>query len=258
MIIKFEFTPFRRMMRPLSLYSAKNRSDDPNARLKWEVSEDIRILGYQQPDYQTRLTEIRLYRNNLPALSDDDHEFLTVLPTISGLGVVAGGDDIMIETEPGKNFLTLSANNFTYNCDKITNIQKERPQIKRYYLPMKNIKIRGSISTKKLQKLAYISPCGPLRLKICDNKVKFISNGERDRAFLDLTNDVTVNSDNINNDFLYDPYLITETLQKFPSNEQIELTVNENLIRFRYELGNRRGHINHYQRGKVDDSRRSW
>lgn len=252
MNIRLDFTPFRRMMRPLLLYSAKDRSSDANVRMKWIIGEDIQIRGYHHPDGQKRLTNIRLNTKNSPVVGGDSPEFFTEIPTINRMGIATGRDNIMIVDEPGQDYIKICTDDLRYKIAKIP--ADEEPTIAENYIPMENIELSGSISVNKLQKIAEIAPESPLRLKIRDNTVKFVSNDEMGEMTADLTDNVMIHSNNGCEDYLYNPSLLAETLKKFPRKEEIELFVNKDVIRLRYELGDGCGQINHYQRGIVDTS----
>jgi len=255
MNFRLNFTPFRRMIRPLSLYLEKTRSEDPDVKVKWVIGEDIRIFGYQQPDYQTRLTDIKLNKSSTPVLNGDYPDFLTEVPTTRGMGTAIGGDEIVIEVGPGQDYLTIRTDDFRYNIRK--SWETRDLHLEESYLPMKQIKIRGSVLATALQNYVRVAPSGPLRLKISNDTVKFVSKTDNDKAVLDITNYVTNYSNNEENEYLYNLYLLSEELQKFPRKDQIELFVNDKLIRFRYEIGDNLGYINYYQQGKVDTSRTS-
>lgn len=255
MNIILNFSPFRRMIRPLSLYSEKTRSKDPDRKVKWVISEDIRIFGYQQPDYQSRLTEIRLDKKSVPPLSDDYLDFRTGVPTTRGMGTATGGDKVVIEIEPERDYLTMRTDDFRYNIKKSRRTRDM--YIKKHYLPMDEIKIKGSILKDTLQDYIRLAPSGPLRLKISNDVVKFVSKTDHAKASLDITNHVTIHSSNEKNEYLYDLHLLSEILKKLPSNEEVELFVNNSLIKLQYEIGDGLGHINYYQQGKIDTSRTS-
>jgi hypothetical protein len=255
MNITLNFTPFRRMIRPLSLYSEKTRSDDLDAKIKWVISEDIQIYGYHQPDYQTRLTNVRLNKKAVPELSDEYPDFRTEVPTTRGMRTATGGDEIVIEIEPGQDDLTIHTDDFRYDIEKSWGTRDLH--IEKRLLPMKQIKVKGSISKDKLQNYVHFAPSSPLRLIVGNDVVKLVSNTDQVKASLDISKHVTILSNNETGEYLYNVQLLSEILRKLPGNEQIELFVNNDLIRLRYEIGDNIGHINYYQQGKVNTSRTS-
>ena len=252
MNIKIDFTSFRRMIRPLSVYSEKSRSGDFNPKVKWAIGEDIRIFGYQQPDHQTRLTEIRLYGKNSPVLSNDYPGILTEVPMIRGMGTATDGDKLIIKIEPGQDYQTICTDNFRYDFE--AGEGNPDMHIEEYYLPMNQIKVRATISSNELKKYVYLAPSGPLRLKISNDAVKFVSRTDLEKASLDITNYVTY-SENDDIEYLYDLSCLSETLKKFPSNKKIKLCANNNLIRLKYNIGDDIGHVNYYQQMEVNNSR---
>lgn len=122
---------------------------------------------------------------------------------------------------------------------------------------MNSIKISGSISGDIFQKFVHNVLSGPLRLKISNDMVKFVSSSHLSMGSFDITDSVTVHPNNITEEYFYDNYLLSEILDKFPRNKQIELSINEDLIRLRCTVGDNLGWINYYQRGRVDTSRTS-
>jgi len=127
--------------------------------------------------------------------------------------------------------------------------------IKKHYLPVNKIKMSGSILKDKLQKYVYIAPSGPLRLKISNNLVEFISEKDHEKASLEITDSVTIHSNNENKEYSYNMDLLSEVLTKFPNNKQIDIFVNNDLIRLRYKLENDLGQINYHQQGRVNTTR---
>jgi len=127
--------------------------------------------------------------------------------------------------------------------------------IKKHYLPVNKIKMSGSILKDKLQKYVYIAPSGPLRLKISNNLVEFISEKDHEKASLEITDSVTIHSNNENKEYSYNMDLLSEVLPKFPNNKQIDIFVNNDLIRLRYKLENDLGQINYHQQGRVNTTR---
>lgn len=255
MNIDLNFTPFRRIIRPLTLYSETTRSGDLDGKIKWVITDTIQMFGYQQPDYQTRLTEIRLNENSVPVVSNDYPDFLIEAPTTRGMGTATGGEKMTIEIDPKKEYLTILTDDFTYNIKKSWGTRGL--DIKKHLLPMENIKIKGSISGDRFQKYVHTALSGPLRLKISNDVVKFISSTHLSKGSFDITDSVTVLSNNIAGEYSYDIHLLSEILEKFPRNKQIELSINEDLIRLRCTVGDNVGRINYYQRGRVVTSRTS-
>lgn len=121
---------------------------------------------------------------------------------------------------------------------------------------MDEIKMSGSILKNKLQKCVYIAPSGPLRLKISNNLVEFVSKKDHEKVSLEITDQVTIHSNNENKEYSYNMKLLSEVLPKFPNN-QIDIFVNDDLIRLRYELKNNLGHVNYYQQGRVNATQTS-
>lgn len=248
-------TSFRRMIRPLTLYPEKTRSDDEEAKVKWVISDGIQIFGYKQPDYQTRLTDIRLNKNRVSVLNNCYPDFRTEIPITRGIRTVTDGEEMSITTEPEQDNIIVSTDDFSYNIKKSRGSRDM--YIKKQYLPMDEIKMSGSILKNKLQKYVYLAPSGPLRLKISNNLAEFVSKKDIEKASLDITDRVTIHSNNENREYLYDMNLLSEVLPKFPNNKQIDIFVNDNLIRLRYELENNLGHINYYQQGRVNATQTS-
>jgi len=254
MKISLNYTPFRRIIRPLSLYSETTRSVSLDGKIKWAISDKLRIYGYQQPDYQSRLTVVKLNECILPALCNDYFEFTTEAPETRGMGTVTGEDTIIVDTEPEGDYITIRTDNFTYNIKKSTTC---RPlSINEDYLPMENIELKGTILKNHFQNFVQIAPRGPIRLIINNDVVTFVSETERNKASFDITDRVTIDSTDRNNDYYYyDLHLFSEILKKLPNGKQIEIAVNEDLIKFRYELEDNLGHVNYYQQGHIDTSR---
>jgi hypothetical protein len=193
---------------------------------------------------------VRLDEKSVPELIDEYTDIRTEVPTTRGLGTATGGDKIGIKIDPGGDDLMIhNTDDFRYNIQK-SRVTRDL-HIKRFYLPMKNVKLSGSISKNKLQNYIYLAPGGPLRLKIGTDIVRFVSKTDSEKASLDVTNQVTIHSSNENSVHLYDLRLLFDILKKFPNDEQIELFVNDDLIRLRYEIGNNLGYVNYYQQGKV-------
>lgn len=254
MNVSLNYTPFRRLIRPLSLYSETTRSKSLDGKVKWKINNNIRIFGYQQPYYQTRLTEIRLNTSCVTVSSSDNFEFLTEAPNTRGLGTATGDNKIVIETEPEQDHLLIHTDNLEYNIKKSN--ETSGLDIEKNYLPMNEIKMMGPILKNKLQKYINIAPSGPIRLQIKNDMVKFVSE-DIERASLDITDNVTIHSKNDRYEYLYDMHLLSEILKKLPMNKEINLCVNDDLIKFRYEIGDNLGSINYYQQGKLDTSRKS-
>lgn len=245
MNVILNFTPFRRMIRALSIYSEKSRSDDLDGKVIWNLGDNIRIFGYQQPDYQTRLTDIRLNKNSISTTKNNHSDFRTEVPETWGMGTVTDGGELVIKIEPGQDYLTICTDNFRYGMKK--SWETKEMHINKYYLPMDQIKIKGAILKNSLQNFARISPRGPLKLQIRENKVKFVTESERLNASFDITDHVNVYSSNENIDYHFDIELLSDILKKLPKNEEIEIYVNDDLIRLRYEIGDDIGHVNYYQ-----------
>lgn len=254
MNIIIDFTSFRRMIRPLSVYSEKSRSGEFDPKVKWAIGEDIRIFGYQQPDYQTRLTEIRLYRKNSPVLSNDYPGILTEVPMIRGMGTATNGDKLIIKIEPGQDYQTIRTDDFRYDFE--AGEGNPDMHIEEYYLPMNQIKVRATVTSNKLKNYVYLAPSGPLRLKISNDAVKFVSKTDLEKASLDITNYATYSENDVI-EYLYDLNCLSETLKKFPRNKKIEMFANDNLIRLKYNIGDDIGHVNYYQQIEVNNSRTS-
>jgi len=223
--------------------------------VKWKIDDNVRIFGYQQPDYQTRLTVIRLNEDSVPVPCNDHPDFLIEAPTTRGMGTATGGKEMVIETEPGQDHLIIHTDDFSYNIKKSWGTRDLH--IEKHYLPMDKIKITGSILKDRLQKYVQLAPSGPLRLIISNDVVKFVSKTDIEKASLDITDHVTIHSNNSSNEYLYDIHLLSEILKKLPMNKEIELFVNDDLIRLRYEIGDNLGHINYYQQGQADTSQTS-
>lgn len=247
-------TSFRRMIRPLTLYPENTRSDDKEPKMKWVISDGIRIFGYKQPDYQTRLTDIRLNKNSVSVLNNSYPDFRTEVPTTTGIGTVTDGDEMAIATEPEQDDIIVSSDDFSYNIQKSWGAKNM--YINKRYLPMDEIKMSGSILKNKLQKCVYIAPSGPLKLKIRNNLVEFVSKKDLEKASLEITDQVTIHSKDENKEYSYNMNLLSEVLPKFPNN-QIDIFVNDDLIRLRYELKNNLGHVNYYQQGRVNATQTS-
>jgi len=217
MIIKIDFSSFRQMIRPLSVYSEKSRSGEFNPKIKWAIGEDIRIFGYQQPDHQTRLTEIRLYRKNSAVLSNDYPGILTEVPIIRGMGTATGGDKLVIKIEPGQDYQTIRTDDFRYDFE--AGEGNPDMHIEQHYLPMNQIKVRATILSNKLKNYVYLAPSGPLRLKISNDAVKFVSRTDLEKASLNITNYVAYSENDII-EYLYDLSCLSEILKKFPRNKK--------------------------------------
>jgi len=252
MKIYLNYTPFRRLIRPLSLYSETTRSKSIDSKVKWEISENIHVFAYQQPRYQNRLTYIRINQSCVPMTSSNNFEFLTEAPNTRGLGTATGDNKIVIETEPEQDCLLIRTDNLKYYIKKSK--QTHDLDIEKNYLPMNKIKISGSILKDKLQKYVHIAPSGPIRLKIKSDSVEFVSKTEIEKASLDITDNVTIHSKNRSYEYSYDMYLLSEILKKFPKNKKIRLLINDKLINLRYVIGDNLGTINYYQQGKIDTS----
>jgi len=91
MKVTLNFTPFRRMIRPLSLYSETTRSKGPDGKVTWKIGRNIRIFGYRRPDHQVRLTVITLNPERISGLCNNHPEFSIKAPTTRGMGTAAGG-----------------------------------------------------------------------------------------------------------------------------------------------------------------------
>jgi len=252
MKISLNFTPFRRLIRPLSIYSETTRSKSLDSKVKWKIDENIHIFAYQQPRYQTRLTHIKLNESCVQTANNNNFEFLTEAPNTRGLGTATGGNKIVIETEPEQDYLLIRTDNLKYHIKKSK--QTHDLDIEKNYLPMDEIKISGSILKDRLQKHVHISPSGPIRLNIKSNSAEFVSKTEIEEASLDITDNVTIHSENRSYEYSYDMYLLSEVLKKYPINKKINILVNDNLINLRYVIGDNLGTINYYQQGKIDTS----
>lgn len=248
MKIKLNYTEFRKVIRSLSVYSEKGRSDTINAKIKWSINEDIRIFGYQQPDYQTRLTAIKLNQKGSRISNRDCPDFLTEVPNIRGLGTAVGNKKITIDMEAENDYLTIHTDDFRYNVEKIRG--SPDLHIVKNYLPMNDVKIQASIPISRFKKFVHNAQTGPLRLYISNDSIKFVSKNELEEDSWDITKFASTQPNNKYKEYLYDIYLLGEILKKFPQKNKIKLFVNDNLIRLQYEIGDNFGQINYYQRGR--------
>lgn len=254
MKISLAFTPFSRMFRPLSIYSEQSRAEGPATKVKWKVDDGIRIFGYDHSNFQTRLSVIRLDGKRFCEPLERHPDFSTEIPRIRGLSTATGGNDIQIETEPGQKHLTIGTDDFSYNIGK--SLSAQHMGIRQHYLPMENLTLRGAISSSILKKYFHMARTkslrlkGPLRLKISDADVKFVTKGDDEKSVLNLTDNVTLYSNREKIEYTYELRLLVNIFKKLPSKERIELFANDDLIRFRFELGDNLGYVNYYQRGK--------
>jgi hypothetical protein len=241
------------MIRPLSIYSENSRSGGPAAKLKWQSDNEIRIFGYPYIHNLIRLSLVRL--NNKSVLETDTNipDFLTDIPVTRGMKTATGGGRVVIETGIKQNRLTIHTDGFSYNVEtvKSQNVIK----FKQKYLPMEQFQMYGSLQASIFKNFLYLTRGGPLRLKISNESATFFSkqmSGIRsgDNVTLDITSNTETDHGKNELEYKYNIYLISEALRKFPSKKQIELFVNEDLIRFRYELDDGIGYVNYYQRSK--------
>lgn len=252
MKINLEFTPFRRMIRPLSIYSEKSRSEGSAPKLKWQSDNELRIFGYPSMRNRIRLSLVRLNNKSILQGNVDAPDFLTGVPEISGMGTVSDGEKVVIETRPKQDYLTMYSNDFSYNIEKVRRLGDLK--FEQYYLPMEQIKISASIQASIFKKFLRLARGGPLKLKISNESVEFLSKemlGEwsGDCLTLDITNDSNVHTEQ-EFEYKYNIYLMFEALRKFPSKGQIELFANGDIIQLRYSLNNDLGSVSYYQRGK--------
>lgn len=252
MIISLDYTPFRRMIRPLSIYSEKSRSSGTAPKIKWEVDENIRLYAYHAPNALSRLSVVRLNKKSFCPLNESYHNFLTeTLPT-RGLGSISGGDKIAIETNPGQDDLTVRVKGCIFNFDKER--QTQDIKFKKYLLPMEQAQVRGKIPLNKLHNFLVLAPGGPLQLKIRNGTVKLVAEDMDNRAYFDITEYIVQYPDEDDIAYLYDLYIMLNIMRKFPWNGEIELLINGDLMRLRYELGDGLGHVSYFQRGKLESS----
>lgn len=240
------YTSFRHLIQLLSIYSEKSRSDDVAFKTKWEIGGGIQIFGYQSPYRQTRLSIIRLDDSHLDDVNSDSHGFATEVPTTRGLATATSRDDLTIMTEPEHNYVAIRTDDFSYHITKGST--QPDMSLEEQFLPMKQLKLRGSVESARLQKLVKPARGGPLQLEVTDETVRFVSSTPNLEASFDITDATTVLSDIVNLQYKYDLDLISKPIKKLPSNKEVEIYVNEDLIRLRCKLSDGI-ELNHYQRG---------
>lgn len=253
MNISMNFTSFRRIIRPLAIYSERNRAENPATKVNWMIDESVQLVGYQSPKYQNRLSVIQFHGGGLSGDDYNYRDFSTKVPTTRGLGTATGGREFSIRTKPGQDGVLICSEDFTYKFKKYWNVKDM--ELSQHYLPMKQIKVCGTLSSMRLKKYIDIAPGGPLRLKIGkNNSIKFVTEGDTDKAFYDLTPHVTVCSDNRGIEYIFNFYLLSEIIEKFPIKKKIKLAVNDDLIRLRYDVGDDLATVSYYQRARIETS----
>jgi len=246
MKVNLSYMSFRYLTQLLSIYSEKSRSDDSAFKTKWQTDERLQIFGYQSPYKQLRLSVIRVDDTHLDDINSDSRGFVTVVPTKRGLATATDRSDLTIVTEPAYDHVEIRTGNLSYHINK-SSTQPEMSLVENF-LPMERVKLRGSVDSSMLQKYVNLAPAGPLKLEITNETVRFISS-KSDRAVLDITDTTTVSLNNVDTQYKYGLRLISKAVKKFPSNKEIELYVNEDLIRFRCTLSDSI-ELNYYQRGR--------
>lgn len=246
MTTKLDLTSYRRMIRPLSVYSEMSRAEGIAGHIKWEIGEDIRLYGQDSPAIPTRLSVVRLNAN--VATGGNHPDILTEVPKTRGLGASTDGRDVRIKINPEKDHITIQSDTLRYHMSK--SIGAPDIVLKQQYLPMNDIKLKASIPSDTLRNYFQLAPSGPLTLKISEHTVKFVTKGVTTKAIFDLTRYLTSSPDREETEQVYNLYPLTEVICKFPSVGEIELLINENLIGFRYCFSNNVGSLHHYQRSK--------
>lgn len=248
MRIELGVTSIRRIFRALSVYAEKNRAADPTVTVKWETKESLRIFGYDRPEAQVRLCEIRLDKSHCSDLGRNHPDFSTDIPNITGLVTAFDRKNTLITTKPEVDYLTIQDGSLNYNIEKVTGAPEM--ELRRHYLPIEKKTISGSIPLRKLWAFSKTAPAGPIKLRIRDGTVKLFSSGDTDKCRLDVTCDVSIHPEGEIPEYTYDLGLLRHIMERLPIYGQIELIVNEDLLKLRYELDDNIGYINYYQRSK--------
>lgn len=249
MNIKLSFTPFRNIFRHLSIYSERSRGEGIAAKVKWDFNKDVQIYGYDSPNHQTKLSVVRLNSNKFENFDKNHTSFLTEVPTVRGLGTVVGQNKIKIDTGSEQDNLKVSTENFRYNIKKGWKAQKM--DIKNYYLPMDQIKFRTSVSSNNLKNFLYLTEKGPIEINSYGRFSEITAKTDTEKVSLDLDDNIDTYSDSQRSKHLYDRFVMLEAIKKFPSNKNVEIVVNDDLIRLRCQIDNNLGCIDYYQRGRV-------
>ncbi len=248
MEIKLTSTPLRRILKALSVYIEKNRADGITGNVKWEIKETIRIFGYQQPKPQIRLCVIQLNENRCSRLHENRRDFLTDVPSERGIKTAFAGGDILVTADSESDYFTIQNSKLDYNNKRIAGVPKM--ELRQRYLPMRQCKIKGDIPLRKLWRFFKLAPAGPVRLRIREDMTRFVSDADKNKCCLDLTEDVDTYLDNENFEYVYSLCLLREMMRKFPRDKQVKLFVNNDLIKLQYKLEDNVGHINYYQMSK--------
>lgn len=246
MKVSLSYTSFRHLIQLLSIYGEKSRSDGLALKTKWEIGEGLQIFGYQSPYKQSRLSIIRLDDSHLNDVNGDSRGFVTEVPTIRGLATATGRNDLTIMTEPERNYVAIRTDDFSYHIRKGSS--QPDMSLEERFLPMEQLKLRGSVESARLQKLVKSARGGPLQLEVTDEAVRFFSSAQWLEASFDITDATTVLSDIVNLQYEYELHLISKPIKKLPSNKEVEIYVNEDLIRLRCKVSDGI-ELNHYQRG---------
>lgn len=247
MNICVDFTEFRRMFLPLSVYQEKSRDKEIAAKVNWIFGGEFKLYGYDSPISQHRISIIHLNKSKFRGLNESHSSFSTKVPIKRSLGKIVDGNDIKIDTRPKKSKLRISTDNFTYNIAK-QNIT-QRMEIERTYLPMKQIKAEATTSSDKLKKLVEHAPCGPLQLKIGDDNLKLFAEGHEEKISYDIPNSnvITCSTERVFN-YTYDLGMFSRSIKRFPRNTKVIIILNDDLIKLQYKIGNDIGSVNYYQR----------
>lgn len=241
-------TPYRHLFRPMQVYRSKTtREHKPAPEIRWIVGEDVRIIGFDEFEYQTRLSIARLDGEDCNIINNKNTEFFTEVPSISQLDSILNDTEVIVDPEVSSSCLMIYAENFQYQLKKIPG--SEILEFREQYLPIDQPTPEGSILSSELYHLISQSPGELLRVKVMNETIEFVSRTIDEKIRYGPIDTGTVSSEIINFECSFDMDLLSETISKFPKHKPIQFFITEEFIRFRYELGEV-GYLNYYQRAK--------